>query len=94
MAKPICGRTNARGCVGYNTMNNETTPPATPATSKPKRTRTPKPVKVRTVDPAIQALREQHKAAVAELRKSRKSGAVLAGIVKKLPKLTFLEIVK
>jgi hypothetical protein len=69
-------------------MNEQTTPPAAPATSKPKRTRTPKPVKVRTVDPAIQALREQHKAAVAELRKSRKSGAVLAGIVKKLPKLT------
>ena len=69
-------------------MSDTTTPPATPATPKRKYTRTPKPVKVRTVDPAIQALREQHKAAVAELRKSRKSGAVLAGIVKKLGKLT------
>ena len=74
-------------------MNEQVPTPDAPGI-KPKRTRTPKPVKVRTLDPAIQALSEQHKAAVAELRKSRKSGAVLAGIVKKLDKLTYDDRVK
>ena len=46
------------------------------------------PGKVRTVDPAIQALRDQHAAAVAAYRLAEKSGKVLAGIVQKLDKLT------
>ena len=69
-------------------MSDTTTPPAAPATPKRKYTRTPKVPKVRTVDPAIQALREQHKTAMANLRLERKSGAVLAGIIVKLARLT------